>query len=136
MTYSLFQPSRLSKVAWDLSLIKTFEKSTSDSFEHVCFFNFFFFFCQWRCSTQFHWCPDLFQKTSSSSSKVKLATLDDGNPKAPFSIASTSRCRAGCYSFLCIAPQPTGPLANPLLIRPMAPMCLKSFPLVSFTFSS
>ena len=34
---------------------------------------------------------------------VKLVTLVEGDPKAPFSIATTSRCRGGCYSFLWIA---------------------------------
>ena len=32
-------------------------------------------------------------------SKVKLATIVEGNPKAPFSIATTPRCRRGRYSF-------------------------------------
>ena len=32
-------------------------------------------------------------------SKVKLATIVEGNPKAPFSIATTPMCRGGCYSF-------------------------------------
>ena len=32
-------------------------------------------------------------------SKVKLATVDEGNPKAPFSIATTSRWREGATSF-------------------------------------
>ena len=36
--------------------------------------------------------------------KLKLATLVEGNPKAPFSIATTSRCRGGCNSILWIAP--------------------------------
>ena len=31
--------------------------------------------------------------------KVNLATLAEGNPKAPFSIATTLRCRGGRYSF-------------------------------------
>ena len=30
---------------------------------------------------------------------VKLATLVEGDSKAPFSIATTSRCREGHYSF-------------------------------------
>ena len=30
---------------------------------------------------------------------VKLATIVEGNPKAPFSIATTPRCRGGRYSF-------------------------------------
>ena len=30
--------------------------------------------------------------------EVKLATLDEGNPKALFSIATTPRCRRGCYT--------------------------------------
>ena len=35
---------------------------------------------------------------------VKLATLVEGYQKAPFSIAITTRCRAGYYSFPWIAP--------------------------------
>ena len=31
--------------------------------------------------------------------KVKLATVVEGDPKAPFSIATTPWCRGGCYSF-------------------------------------
>ena len=31
--------------------------------------------------------------------KKKLATIVEGNPKAPFSIATTPMCRGGCYSF-------------------------------------
>ena len=38
------------------------------------------------------------------SKKVKLATLVEGDLKAPFSIATTPRCRGGCYSFPWIAP--------------------------------
>ena len=33
------------------------------------------------------------------SGKVKLATVVEGNQKAPFSIATTPRCRGGRYSF-------------------------------------
>ena len=36
--------------------------------------------------------------------KVKLATVVEGGPKAPFSIATTPRCRGGRYSFPWIAP--------------------------------
>ena len=36
--------------------------------------------------------------------KVKLATLAVGDPKAPFSIATTQRCTGGRYSFPWIAP--------------------------------
>ena len=32
-------------------------------------------------------------------SKVKLATVVEGDPKAPFSIATTPRCKGGRYSF-------------------------------------
>ena len=31
--------------------------------------------------------------------KVKLVTVVEGDPKAHFSLATTSRCREGCYSF-------------------------------------
>ena len=33
-----------------------------------------------------------------------MATVVEGDPKAPFSIATTPRCRGGCYSFPWIAP--------------------------------
>ena len=33
------------------------------------------------------------------SYKVELATVDEGDPKAPFSIASTPMCKGGCYTF-------------------------------------
>ena len=36
--------------------------------------------------------------------KVKLATLVKSDPKAPFSIDTTSRCRGGYYSIPWIAP--------------------------------
>ena len=36
--------------------------------------------------------------------KVKLATIVEGDPKAPFSIATTPKCREGCYSFSRISP--------------------------------
>ena len=36
--------------------------------------------------------------------KVKLATEVKGYPRAPFSIATTPRCRGGCYSIPWIAP--------------------------------
>ena len=41
---------------------------------------------------------------SQSKSKVKLATIVEGDPKAPFSIATTPRCRGGSYSIPRIAP--------------------------------
>ena len=44
------------------------------------------------------------QDRPTSSSSVKLATLVEGNPKAPFSIATTPKCRGGCYSLSWIAP--------------------------------
>ena len=34
---------------------------------------------------------------------VKLATVVEGDPKAPFSLATTTRCRRGRYSFLWVA---------------------------------
>ena len=36
--------------------------------------------------------------------KVKLVTLVESDPKAPLSIATTQRCRGGCYSTPWIAP--------------------------------
>ena len=35
---------------------------------------------------------------------IKLATVVEGNPKAPFSIATSLRCRGMCNSFPWIAP--------------------------------
>ena len=43
-------------------------------------------------------------RESLLNDKVKLATVVEGDPKAPFSIATTPRCRGGCYSFPWIAP--------------------------------
>ena len=37
-------------------------------------------------------------------SKVSLATVVEGNQKAPFSIATTLSCRGGHYSFPWIVP--------------------------------
>ena len=37
-------------------------------------------------------------------SKVKLATIVESDQKAPFSIATTLRCRGGHFSFPWIAP--------------------------------
>ena len=42
--------------------------------------------------------------TKVQLSKVKLATVIEGNQKAPFSIATTQRCKGGHYSFPRIAP--------------------------------
>ena len=39
-----------------------------------------------------------------AESKVKLVTVVEGDPKAPFSIATTPRCRGGRNSFPWIAP--------------------------------
>ena len=36
--------------------------------------------------------------------KVRSATVVEGDPKAPFSIGTTPKCREGCYSFHWIAP--------------------------------
>ena len=40
----------------------------------------------------------------SSNHIVKLVTIVEGDPKAPFSIATTPRCRGGRYSFPRISP--------------------------------
>ena len=51
-------------------------------------------------------CEDLFMFIRESDYflsyyiySIKLATIVEGNPKAPFSIATTPRCRGGRYSF-------------------------------------
>ena len=44
------------------------------------------------------------KNTNSMNSEVKLATLVENDLKAPFSIATTQRCRRGHYSILLIAP--------------------------------
>ena len=42
----------------------------------------------------------LYQQLRAEKMKsVKLATIVEGDLKAPFSIATTPRCRGGCYSF-------------------------------------
>ena len=44
------------------------------------------------------------KNSQRSKVKVKLATIVEGYPKAPFSIATTPRCRGGRYSFPRISP--------------------------------
>ena len=43
-------------------------------------------------------------RSPSTIKKVKLATIVEGDPKAPFSIVTTPRCRGGRYSIPWIAP--------------------------------
>ena len=45
-----------------------------------------------------------FYSVVSRDSKSKLASIVEGEPKAPFSIATTPRCKEGRYSFPWIAP--------------------------------
>ena len=42
---------------------------------------------------------DYLMPNSVDTQKIKLATVVEGDPKAPFSMATTSRCSRGCYSF-------------------------------------
>ena len=42
--------------------------------------------------------------THVTANKVKLATVVEDDQKAPFSIATTPRCRGGFYSFPWSAP--------------------------------
>ena len=58
-----------------------------------------------------HFLVDVFQMTAIALVSVinhhiskKLATIVEGDPKAPFSIATTPRCRGGRYSIPWIAP--------------------------------
>ena len=41
--------------------------------------------------------------SNKNKSKLKLTTLVEGDPKTPFSIATTPKCREGRYSFPWIA---------------------------------
>ena len=47
---------------------------------------------------------NLCRHRNNKSKVVKLATVVEGDPKAPFLIALTLRCRGECYSFPWIAP--------------------------------
>ena len=47
---------------------------------------------------------EILKSISSLDVVVKLATVVEGDPKAPFSIATTPRCRWGRCSFPRIAP--------------------------------
>ena len=51
-----------------------------------------------------HECCDVFGWWYADVVVVKLATAVEGDQKALFSIATTSRCRRGCYFFPWIAP--------------------------------
>ena len=39
------------------------------------------------------------QSEVKKKKKLKLATIVEGDPKAPLLIATTPMCRGGCYSF-------------------------------------
>ena len=57
--------------------------------------------------TYIYWERDRERYVSSTPKKkavIKLATIVEGDPKAPFSIATTPRCRGGRYSIPRIAP--------------------------------
>ena len=60
---------------------------------------------QWN-TISLRWCEKLWVNNNNSwiISKVKLATIVEGDPNAPFSIATTPRCRGGRYSIPWIAP--------------------------------
>ena len=57
-----------------------------------------------KCSYRTQICMQLYGFNHSYQSRVKLATIVEGDPKAPFSIATTPRCRRGRYTFPWIAP--------------------------------
>ena len=63
-------------------------------------------FLKWLIKKITHEISEKLKKETKSLliSKVKLATVAEGDPKAPFSIATTPRGRGGRYSFPCIAP--------------------------------
>ena len=44
------------------------------------------------------------QQPKNMNMLVKLETVVKGDPKAPLSIATTPRCKRGCYFFPWIAP--------------------------------
>ena len=46
----------------------------------------------------------MYQPDRNTNKLVKLATIVEGDPKAPFSIATTPRCRGGRYSIPRFAP--------------------------------
>ena len=58
-----------------------------------------------KSNYQLNFKPHYFKrKKLYRNSKVKLVTVVEGDQKAPFSIATTARCRGGCYSFPRITP--------------------------------
>ena len=57
---------------------------------------FFFFFIEMSTRTISGICEST---QDVSKVKVKLATVVEGDPKVPFSIATIARCRGGRYSF-------------------------------------
>ena len=67
-------------------------------FLFVCLFVLFFFFL-----SDFHW-AFFFSMETRKKKNIKLVTVVESDLKAPFSIATTLRCRGGCSSFPWIAP--------------------------------
>ena len=80
---------------------------TIDQSAYKHWFLIFFFFFE-TCRRQYFTYCENFQKTKPKMIlkiiSLKLATLVDGDPKAPFSIATTPRCREGSYSIPWISP--------------------------------
>ena len=84
---------------------------TCSLYEYRYIYNIYIYIhikCLWKCAyMNVH--KDCIQGTRKvgntyKSKKVKLATVVEGNQKAPFSIATTLRCRGGHYYFRWIAP--------------------------------
>ena len=107
-TFSCFQNWKFILRFRDLRIWKTFfKKNTTVQLHTISKKKFQKCSNQWKsfwnkcveCFRDYHW---LF--ISVSVSKVKLATIVEGDPKAPFSIATTPRCRGGRYSIPWIAP--------------------------------
>ena len=64
------------------------------------------------------WGVLVFHQLFAANIKVKLVTLFEGDPKAPFSIATTPRCRRGCYSIPGLLHFTLGPYLIMLSVKP------------------
>ena len=75
-----------------------FNWNASDAYQYLEPFNFVDCSITWSCLVVQGFV------IMQDSQSVKLATLVEGDPLAPFSIAATPRCRRGRYSIPWIAP--------------------------------
>ena len=81
--------------------VLVFSRTPEEHFQHL---QIVFDRLRHRLKLKLPKCQFLREETKYLGFVSKLATIVEGDPKAPFSIATTPRCRGGRYSIPLIAP--------------------------------